>query len=90
LFGAVARLERRGLIEPIVTGEAGQRIVSRTAADKVTQTRVFSDESATVSTRPPGANVEAEFIGTLRERPVSLTGSVTSCMPRSTRTSTRS
>lgn len=40
LFGAVARLERRGLIQPIVTGEGrpAYRLAQPPRADQVTQT----------------------------------------------------
>jgi len=40
LYGAVARLERRGLIEPIVTGEGGPayRLAQPLGADKLAQT----------------------------------------------------
>lgn len=40
LFGAVARLERRGLIEPIVTGEGGPayRLAQPLGADQAVQT----------------------------------------------------
>jgi len=40
LFGAVARLERRGLIEPIVTGEGRRayRLAQPLGADQVAQT----------------------------------------------------
>ena len=40
LFGAVARLERRGLIEPIVTGEGRRayRLAQPPGADQVPQT----------------------------------------------------
>jgi DNA-binding PadR family transcriptional regulator len=40
LFGAVARLERRGLIEPIVTGEGrpAYRLAQPLGADQVAQT----------------------------------------------------
>lgn len=40
LYGAVARLERRGLIEPIATGEGGPgyRLAQPLGADKLAQT----------------------------------------------------
>lgn len=44
LFGAVARLERRGLIEPVVTGEGRRayRLAQPWRADQVSRTEGFS------------------------------------------------
>ena len=44
LFGAVARLERRGLIEPIVTGDGGRayRLAQPLGADQVARTEGVS------------------------------------------------